>query len=715
MQIKQKVFFLGGHDLEMATIRSILDEEEYAYVDKNLSWWNACLSEYQTFFEKYPENEYDIYGVELKENINPPDNYFSLDHHGIYQDRPSSLEQVCRLLHHKMTRHEKLVAANDERYIPGMLGFEASTEEIDYIRHQDQREQGVTEEDEAAALKALREHQEHYSNLICVYSETSKFSPIVDRLFPKTHILVYTDSELTYYGRMRDTYLDALQESYPTVTFYSGGGINGYLGVSGCTKEIIDSIVDYIKNMQQAVSEHIFMFPFIWEDNKHHDVKTAFKAIAEIKNCNWERVKLTAEDNEKPDIYNEQNYFYPFTHDTIYDREDGSHIRHFERKEPKSRDVRYVIETTGKTYSLKVTKMHLNFYATGVGVLSFFTENMDYPDELDILSINQFGRRVFVPFSADASNHFEIPCSLSINGLDKEYSKAFVPESMMPNTPATFIKDLICNASKNINNILPVLDDRMFVMSWYRCTTRDCSSNKDYNRMLSEDDNFLYKYTFVDTIFPSCQNLDMRQKLLQSSIYDRWQQWGTLYGLSRYSFVMLTTIGCPDYLIRYFETEYERMTEMVLVQRASILRLSRVLKDSTNSEYNDFKKHYAEYIDFLSKFRFVEVSAQDQAIELYYMLSEKLRIRNNAEHLDRQFNEVQEYLELNSQRHLNLWAAILVPVSLLSACYTFLFHDEFALDANGCFGFLNNSGPVLLIISIFLSAIFGYYYFIRSK
>ena len=708
----KNIFLLGGHDLEMLTIKKILEETGQDYVDNNLSWDDALLSKYADALTKYSSPEFQIYGIELREDVGLPANYHKIDHHNTFEKNPSALAQVCKLLGRQMNKEELLIAANDERYIPGMLSIGATKEEIERIRRKDRECQGITPEDEKYAEEALNCKIRNHFGLTYIYTKSTKFSPIVDKLFPTSRLFVYSDNEFTYYGERKEEYLKVVSEVFPDINFFKGGGDNGYFGASECSKNDIDKLLSAIMKMQ-TISEHIFMFPFIWESSKSEMLDKAFKSISTCKNGDWERVKLSESDNEKPDIYNEQNYFYPFIHDTIYDTKEGSHIRHFERIEPKKQAVNYVISIKGKTYTLPVKKMHLNFYSTGVGVLSLFVENNEYTDEIDILNINQFGRRIFVPFYKDAEDHNETAYSLAITGLNKEYSKAFVPERMTPNTPAQFLLDLICEVSSNIKNVQPILDDRMFVMSWFKCASRVFCNDDAYHEMLAEENNFLYKYIYVDTYSPSCQTKMMREQLLSSSIYDRWQRWGTLYGISRYSFVMLTTPGCPEFLLRNFETEYERIGEIVLVQRASILRLSKVLKNSTNSKYKHFSRDYAEYIDFLSKYRFPEISAQDQATELYDSLCEKLRIKENADHLDNQFNEVQEYLELNNQRHLNIWAAILVPVSLLSAFYTFLFHDEFTLAGRA--DWLQNSGPWWLFISMGAAVLIGIIFGRKNK
>ena len=42
--MEQKLFLLGGHDLEMLAIRSLLEKNHIPYKDHALSWHNAYLT-----------------------------------------------------------------------------------------------------------------------------------------------------------------------------------------------------------------------------------------------------------------------------------------------------------------------------------------------------------------------------------------------------------------------------------------------------------------------------------------------------------------------------------------------------------------------------------------------------------------------------------------------------------------------------------------------
>jgi len=95
------LFFLGGYDLEMITIKDILELNNLKYIDKNLSW-GTKLSNYKDELEKY--QDYTIYGVELEQDITPPKNYIQIDHHNQNFNKPSSIEQVAKILGIELNR-----------------------------------------------------------------------------------------------------------------------------------------------------------------------------------------------------------------------------------------------------------------------------------------------------------------------------------------------------------------------------------------------------------------------------------------------------------------------------------------------------------------------------------------------------------------------------------------------------------------------------------
>ena len=172
------IFLLGGADLEMHTIRQLLDKNGYRYYDKH-------LRAYRKEIEDYTEDDIPLWvGIELQEDMTPPTRYICIDHHNSNAHKPSSLEQLAELLEIPLSRQEQLIAANDRAYIPGMKALQASDAEIAGIRQADRACQGVTEEEEKLAEQAIREHIQVCDNLIVVRALCHRFSPICDRLFP---------------------------------------------------------------------------------------------------------------------------------------------------------------------------------------------------------------------------------------------------------------------------------------------------------------------------------------------------------------------------------------------------------------------------------------------------------------------------------------------------------------------------------------------------
>ncbi|MEI6435754.1 MAG: hypothetical protein WCP32_12985 [Bacteroidota bacterium] len=128
-------FLLGGYDLEMVEIASLLNEYkesrkpefQVAYSDLGLDW-GAKLSSYGSIISGLHASK--IVGIELSEDIPAPTNYISVDHHDNKSHLPSSIEQIADLLHLQLSRYQMLVAINDRLYIPGLLDCNASAGEI---------------------------------------------------------------------------------------------------------------------------------------------------------------------------------------------------------------------------------------------------------------------------------------------------------------------------------------------------------------------------------------------------------------------------------------------------------------------------------------------------------------------------------------------------------------------------------------------------------
>lgn len=714
--MSKRIFLLGGNDLEMTTIKNLLVNAGEQFETHDLRWDNAKLSSYEKTLEEYGNSpDYQIYGVELNEDIPHPDNYVRIDHHNDFANKPSSLEQVATLLGLAMDRHMQLVAANDSRYIPGMIKLGASREEIDDIRRADRAAQGVSEgDDERLAEESLKSCKGDASNLYVVKSLTSKFSTICDRMYPYRRLLICNDDVAEFYGEGVNDLTSLFKSELDAKKMYHGGGDSGYLGtVSGAySKEEISGIVDKIRT-HFMYSYHIFYFPFKWAKKDVHEGTmtqlTDFSQIRFLNNGKWVRPAVAESqenDGNKTDknnvsldtqvLYNEKNYYFRFVHDVLYDSGDGNDnlVMHFERKEPQEKDVRYLIKVSGreKPYSLNVDAININLYKTGVGMMSFYLRNDDESqcDTRDILNINQYGRRILPPFwsEVNAEKRQELSEYLEISGLDTEISKEDFKSYTVdePWTATSMLDSLLKDLTDNLT-LTPVIDDRMFVMSLYKnddMSRLSLSAADAYCNPSSPFSEFWYKYLFVDTGWPTCQNDEMMRDLLRSHTYLRWQKWNSLYGVSRYSFVYLTNSGVPSYLVDYFMTTYARMMEIALVQRASVLCFSNEVTTLTKrgdwtleklSEHVDSLNE--EYIRFINRMYFNELTSQDQGVELYGMIRQNLDIDSYVEELRDEIEKLHDTISFKVERSrnekaetLNFMAAILLPVSIVTGFWS---------------------------------------------
>ncbi len=234
-------FFLGGHDLEMVTIRQLVEEYSTATIyDKQLHW-GAKTSDYEQEINAALNTGAVPVLIELKLDLDlPRDKIRIIDHHGPLagHDRPTSLEQVFALLElpdHLWTRHLALVAANDRGYIPAMQQLNATTEEIRSIRFQDRQAQGITADEEQTAIEALNKLEYLLDGrLVIAHLPHNKTAALVDRLQPEAgdlsipNILIISPDEINFFGDGKVVH--ALAEQYPQGWYGGDLPVKGFWG-----------------------------------------------------------------------------------------------------------------------------------------------------------------------------------------------------------------------------------------------------------------------------------------------------------------------------------------------------------------------------------------------------------------------------------------------------------------------------------------------------
>ncbi len=183
-----------------------------------------------------------VYGIELR-GPSPP---FAenIDHHLYSEDRGrgfpaedrrhplTSIEQVASIIGVELNRFQSLVAKNDSGYIPAMLSFGASKEEIESIREADRRAQGLTESDELNA-KADLTRMEKRGDRIRVRCTGRPTSAHVDGLHGlATELLLTSREQWEYYGPRFRRFFAVMEGE---ASWQGGTASNGYAGVQNPT------------------------------------------------------------------------------------------------------------------------------------------------------------------------------------------------------------------------------------------------------------------------------------------------------------------------------------------------------------------------------------------------------------------------------------------------------------------------------------------------
>lgn len=486
-------------------------------------------------------------------------------------------------------------------------------------------------------------------------------------------------------------------------------------------------------------SYHVFMFPFTWDyKEKNKDLSQLSiekrKDIDMIKNLmenndSWKRSIFKLNSDNK---YNEYNYFYEEARKAIYDNGDdkgplyfkynidkeATYIIHVLEKKDSFRDnsEKYI----KKIYRLNIEKIALRIYDTGVAILSYHLSNLEYPNEEDILKINQYGRRIYAPFKPiDECKKKELASMIKVsidNKIIEEEYDTFSKQENRITISSELITGLLGEKFKLISKlesnkkdqeviISPIIDDRMFVISWYgnnllskklslyirdkdyklhgKINNKNTFSNGKYKYLKSD---FWYKFLFVDGGFKTCQNKLMTEKLLKRHTYDRWIDCTTLFGISKYSFMLLTsdieTLRNNEltYLLDHFKHHYYQIANLLLMQRSSILSFSKeasyISKELNNNnnrnELKEIRSLHRHYIRFINRMYFREVTAQEQGIELYDILKKSMRTEKEAESLDREIDELHNYVTLVEESNRNKLLGLIAVVGALFAVPTFV-------------------------------------------
>lgn len=488
-------------------------------------------------------------------------------------------------------------------------------------------------------------------------------------------------------------------------------------------------------NSQDLYSFHVFLFPFQWYrtgknmQDKTFEEKTRLKPFMDqLEGSQWRR--KTFSNNTRLN-YNESNYFHDFVRDILYDKgEDPEQgfIANYEYDIP-AESWTYKIDVSWsesgrqhiKEYVLHIDSILLHLYNNGVGVISFHLNNrmQDQSAPDDILRINQYGRRLYVPYfgiepeivgtplqylegglteGLEMTQSTELSRGISIGaeGFHEDFTRYTDAANFKDNNfiIPRFISGLFLSINltncKTTNeegvHLSPLLDDRMFVVCWYGSNEKidelkgnweDRGKNEDGDYLYKTND-WWYKFIFVDGGGKTCQNDEMASLLQTERTNARWINYGTLFGVSRYSFVCLSnelsTLRSLNgaFIVNHMQTMYYKVAELALVQRACVLRFSDEVTEISSLKEPNLEKLssklnslYQQYIRFVNKIYFREITPQEQGIELYQLMLKVMDTPKHVEDLDKEIEELHTYVSMREEQERNRSLALLTQLGAI--------------------------------------------------
>jgi len=229
-------FFLGGRDLEMATIAALLTTQAAGhFLDKGLPWGAKASAYWDEIVIAQTRGDTPVL-VELENDLGltVPDVIF-VDHHGSCAgaNKPTSLEQVFHLLGlppAAWTPWYDLVAANDRGHIRALRSLGAADADVRSVRREEWRVQGITDSEVAAAQEALSRREEERSLIIVTipHERSTLIADLIDPAFGGTgmkNLFVVSPNQVNFQGEGR--VVVALSKAFP------GGWLGGELPAYG--------------------------------------------------------------------------------------------------------------------------------------------------------------------------------------------------------------------------------------------------------------------------------------------------------------------------------------------------------------------------------------------------------------------------------------------------------------------------------------------------
>ncbi|MCR5264718.1 MAG: hypothetical protein K6D94_12645, partial [Clostridiales bacterium] len=411
----------------------------------------------------------------------------------------------------------------------------------------------------------------------------------------------------------------------------------------------------------------------------------------------------------------------PYMRKALYGFGDG--IVHLYTLKPEivKNKAHYYIRKGDDEYDLLLNSMQIRIFNSEVGLFIMEAENhglqrdgIRRQDNIEaVKNINDYGRRIALPFIPNSGNGFANICADSLtiklgNGMEfkSEYmdfavnldSEEKIGSKVLLTHIATFIKLLFeygndykfvtCSTSDPDSfYILPAIDDRMYVDCWI--------SDQDAAAAFSQWENdkdvkdSLYELAFFDhSGGMSCKNAAAQERLLREHIYDRWIDDRNIYTITSQGMIGIGGDDCGQSVVDSFLTIYVQMSCLCLVQRASLIHFNQLTSILSASDGNcnikmptisKIMNLQESFIAFESQLSFSDVTSQEQGVDIYDMMLKHMMIVRDKESLKETLDALYDASYINLDYRLSKWGGVFAVVTSIFTLPQILYLEDGAL------------------------------------
>ena len=403
----------------------------------------------------------------------------------------------------------------------------------------------------------------------------------------------------------------------------------------------------------QIYSYHTFLLAFHYDgDNKPSE------------NGSWTKYDLLDfskmnDDTEKKLNYQRIQYFTPEARELLFAKD--SHFIY----DLSGKDCTYKIVKENTEYVLDVNAVRAILFEGNIGVLMIELENTKYQSIEAVNKINEYGRRINLPYIGNGTSHALVANKITFLGETEDFvakGNDIISRDNIDDLKDGYImkpvEKLLDELLPQHGKIIPVLDDRMFVCCMVRDSklSNELSSGKDIylDRELSQK---IYALSFIDADGASCQSVEMREEILKRCIDSRWRDWGTIDVITHHSLIRITggvEVDIVDSVVNPFLIQYVYLAIGALVQRATILSLSAESAEISEEYSNDgfsgeldkkLRKLKKKYVYAQNNIFLHELTVQEQGVEEFDMLKNELYIDNSLENLNNKIDGLYGYVK----------------------------------------------------------------------